>query len=69
MPKNNDDPFRQAIRNIVKDILREEELELTKEDVEKIIQESMPDFDRMISDKIKQHLYELGDFLIKKFEQ
>jgi uncharacterized protein YpuA (DUF1002 family) len=63
-----EDAFRQAIRNIVKNVIEEEGLQLAHEDIQRIVHEAMPDFDRIISNKIQEHLYQIGNFLSEKFK-
>ena len=55
------------IIKIIEKVTRDNLLGLAADDVKIIARELMPDFDRMISVKIKEHLYEIGEFLMERF--
>lgn len=59
--------LEQEIIRIVEKVTRDNLLGLAADDVKIIAKELMPDFDRMISKKIKDHLYEIGEFLMERF--
>jgi hypothetical protein len=55
------------IIRIIEKVTRDNLLGLAAEDVKIIAQELMPDLDRMISRKVKTHIYEIGVFLTERF--
>jgi hypothetical protein len=56
------------IIRIVNNVLKTKEIEMDEFEVKKIIRETLPDIDRLIANKVKQHFYELGSFLVEKFK-
>lgn len=60
--------LEQEIVRIVDKAIRNSQVQLAADDVKVIVKEIMPDIDKMISDKIKQHFHELGEYLVKRFD-
>lgn len=61
-------PLEQEILSVVEPVLKESQLQLTKKDIQNIVQTLIPDLDEMISNKVKNHFVEIGEFLLKKFK-
>jgi len=59
--------LESEIIKIIEKVTRDNLLGLAADDVKIIARELMPDFDKMISRKIKEHLYEIGEFLMERF--
>lgn len=59
--------LEQAIVKMIDKALKDRLIELAIDDIQIIAKELMPDFDRMISEKVKTHFYEIGSFLVGKF--
>jgi hypothetical protein len=59
--------LESEIIRIIEKVTRDNLLGLAADDVKIIARELMPDFDKMISRKIKEHLYEIGEFLMERF--
>ena len=59
----------QEIVRIVEKVLNERMIELASDDIKLIAKEMLPDLDRIISTKVKNHFYEIGLFLVEKFEE
>jgi hypothetical protein len=57
---------REIVRLIDK-ALKERLINLAVDDVKLIARELMPDFDRLIAEKVKAHFYEIGSFLVGKY--
>jgi len=55
------------IIKIIEKVTRDNLLGLAAEDVKIIAKELMPDLDRMVSKKVKEHIYEIGVFLTERF--
>jgi len=52
---------------LIEKALKERIIDLAIDDVKIIARELMPDLDKMIAFKVKNHFYEMGSFLVKKF--
>lgn len=61
-------PLEDHIKAIVEKVIQEREINLAVEDVQVIVKEMMPDLDRIISKKVKQHFYSMGLFLMETFK-
>lgn len=61
-------PLEDHIKIIVERVIQEREIDLAVEDVKIIIKEMMPDLDRMISRKVKEHFYLMGLFLMETYK-
>ena len=59
--------LEKEIIRLIDQALKERLIELGIEDIKIIAKEIMPDIDRMISDKVKNHFYEIGLLLVGKF--
>jgi hypothetical protein len=57
---------REVIRLIDK-ALKDRLIELASDDIKIIAKELMPDLDRIIAKKVKEHFYEIGSYITKKF--
>lgn len=58
-------PLEEHIKVIVEKVIQEREINLAVEDVKVIIKEMMPDLDKLISKKVKEHFYSIGLFLME----
>ena len=56
------------IDQMIEEIIDEKLSKLTKADVREIVNEAMPDLDQLIANKIKEHFYQIGNFLVEKFK-
>jgi len=61
-------PLEDHIKLIVEKVIQEREINLAVEDVQVIIKEMMPDLDKMISKKVKEHFFTMGLFLMETFK-
>jgi len=61
--------LEKEIVRLVEKVIHDNLVGLAADDVKIIVKEIMPDLDRMISDKIKAHFAELGEYLIQRFKQ
>jgi hypothetical protein len=59
--------FQKALEEMVKDIIRKNQANITREDAKIIIQELLPDLDALISKKIKEHFVALAYAIQSKF--
>jgi len=60
--------LEQEIARIVDKAIRNSQIELAADDVKVIVKEIMPDLDKMISEKIQQHFYSIGVYLMERFK-
>lgn len=58
----------QELIKLIEKIVQERLIELGIDDIRLIAKELMPDLDAMISKKVKYHFYEIGLFMIHKFD-
>jgi hypothetical protein len=65
--EDDDSMLEQAIVKMIDKALKDRLIELAIDDIQIIAKELMPDFDRMIAEKVKGHFYEIGSFLVGKF--
>ncbi|MCK5610870.1 hypothetical protein KAR91_53850 [Candidatus Pacearchaeota archaeon] len=71
-PLNDTRALSQVMRNEIEELIESkisEEKDMTKEDMEDILKEVLPDLDKLISDKIKEHLTSLADYISKTMKQ
>lgn len=59
--------LEKEIIRIVEKALNERLVDLAIEDIKLIAREVLPDLDELISKKIKQHMVELGQFMVEKY--
>ena len=59
--------FQKALEEMVKDIIKKNQANITREDAKLIIQELLPDLEEMISKKIKEHFVALAYAIQTKF--
>lgn len=55
------------LEKMVKDIIKKEQVKLTREETKQIINELLPDLDEIVAKKVKQHLVILADAITQKF--
>lgn len=60
--KNN---LGEELGIVLEKMLKQRNIELTKEDIQEIVADVLPDMDFMISQKVKWHFQQIGEFLIK----
>lgn len=60
--------LQRELEKIIERALKDKLIELASEDVKVIVKEMMPDMDRIIADKVKNHFYEIGQYLVEKFK-
>lgn len=58
----------QEIIELVKKMIKETQNEVTKDEIREIINSILPDIDKIISVKVKQHLVEIAEFIKNKFQ-
>jgi hypothetical protein len=59
--------IEKVIVKLIDDALKEKMIELAAEDIKIIAKDLMPNLDLMVSKKVKEHLYEIGLFMVDKF--
>lgn len=64
-PSKKDD---HSIESIIERIIEEKIGKLVRNDIKLLAEELMPHIDLMISQRIKEHFYEVGNFLAEKFK-
>jgi len=61
--------FQKALEGMVKNIIKENQARITREDAKIIIKELLPDLDELISKKIKEHFVALAYAIQTKFQE
>jgi hypothetical protein len=59
--------FEEMMKVLISNIIKETEIQLEKDDVKDIVSEMVPELDELIAKKIKKHFFEIGEFLVNKF--
>lgn len=59
--------LEQEIVKLIDKALRDRLIDLAIDDIRLIAKELMPDLDKMVSSRVKEHFYEIGSFLVQKF--
>lgn len=59
--------IEQELIRLIDKALKERLVDLAIDDVRIIARELMPDLDKIIANKIKEHFYQIGNFLVEKF--
>lgn len=59
--------LEEEIIKIIDKALKERLVELAIDDIRLIARELMPDLDMIIANKVKEHFYQIGNFLVEKF--
>jgi len=69
--KNNPDETEvtYSIEEIIENIVEEKMGKLVKNDIKALARELMPHLDQIIANKIKEHFYQIGNFLAEKFKE
>lgn len=65
---NETDDLNKAIKSIVKKVVKEETEVVTKEDAMVIVQAIIPELDRLIAKRVKEHIQFLVDKIQEKFD-
>jgi hypothetical protein len=65
---NAKSPLELEVLRIVKGALKDKDTEISADEIKYIVQQLLPDLDLLIANKMKQHFYELGKFLVEKFK-
>jgi len=63
-----EEQFQKLLVSLVKDIIKEQDRRLTKEEIKEIANEILPNLDRMIAEKVKNHFVALAYAILKKFK-
>jgi len=66
-PKVNQ--LEEYIQSLIKDELRKREIELKESDAKQIVANIIPELDKLISDRVKQHFLEIAEFIKFKFSK
>jgi hypothetical protein len=67
-PYNGKSPLELEVLRIVKGALKDKDTEISADEIKYIVHQLLPDIDLLIANKVKQHFYELGMFLVEKFK-
>ena len=62
--KEAEEELRESIEKIINLV----QVSLTKQEIREVIGAILPDIDKLISDKVKQHFIELAEFTVNKFK-
>lgn len=59
--------FQEMLEKMVKDIIRKEQANLTREETKQIVKELLPDLEEIVAKKVKEHFVILADAIKQKF--
>lgn len=65
---NESDELNKAITSIVKKVVKEESEVVTQEDAAVIVQAIIPELDRLVAKRVKEHIQFLVDKIQEKFD-
>lgn len=60
---------KSPLEIVIEDLIEQKLDKLTKDDIKELVREVMPDIDAIIANKIKEHFYQVGNFLAEKFKE
>ena len=60
--------LEKHIKLIVEKVIEQRELNLAVDDIKWIVKELMPDLDKLIAEKVKQHFHAMGLMLMENFK-
>ena len=66
-PKVNQ--LEEYIRSLMKEELRKREIELKEADAQQIVAKIIPELDKMVAERVKQHFLEIADFIKSKISK
>ena len=61
--------FERGLTRLVQKIVREESEALTREEIKQIINELLPDLDKLVSKIVKSHLREITQYILDKTKE
>jgi hypothetical protein len=62
-----EDPMRSYLKSLISEELKNKEVELKENEAKQIIQAILPEMDKLVTKRVKEHFIELADFIIVKF--
>jgi len=60
--------IEREVTDLVEKILEETQTKIVKGEISKIIEEILPDIDRLVSNKVRRHFVEIAEFIKEKFD-
>lgn len=69
MAETNVNQLENYLRGLILDELRKRDVEVSESDAQSIVHAIINEVDLMVSNRIKQHFVEIGEFLINKFKK
>ncbi|MFW9871829.1 MAG: hypothetical protein ACFFG0_01920 [Candidatus Thorarchaeota archaeon] len=63
------DPITQHLKSLISDELKKQEYQLKENEAQQIVKALIPEIDKLISERVKQHFIELADFMKEKFSK
>lgn len=61
-------PLEDHLKTIIEQVIEQRELNLAAEDIKVVVKEIMPDLDKMIARKVKEHFYAVGLLMMENFK-
>lgn len=61
------DPMRAYMKSLISEELKKQNFELKEHEANQIVQAIIPEMDKLISKRIKDHFIEIADFIKEKF--
>ena len=60
--------FEKELQECIERLIQSIQIKLSKQEVKEIIENIIPDMDKLIASKVKQHFVEISEFIINKFK-
>lgn len=60
--------FEQELQECIEKLIQSIQIKLSKQEVKDIVENIIPDMDKLISSKVKQHFVEIAEFIINNFK-
>ncbi len=60
--------FEKELQECIERLIQSIQIKLSKQEVKEIVENIIPDMDKLIANKVKQHFVEISEFIINKFK-
>ena len=67
--KSKVNQLEEYIKSLMKEELRKREIELKESDAQQIVAKIIPELDKMVAERVKQHFLEIAEFVKTKFSK
>lgn len=60
--------FEKELQECIERLIQSIQIKLSKQEIKEIIESIIPDVDKLIASKVRQHFVEISEFIINKFK-